>query len=336
MQLLHKFTPAFWKIYLNLLISNSYYKLRKNICKTFVYDIIYLKNRYFKAKINRSDSPKEGGNMDFSYYKNFIVIVETGSISAAAKKLNLAQSALSTQVKRIEEDYGAKLLRMGRGQRTLELTEAGRVFFKQAKYLCSVDDTTRTEINNCAAGLSGTLKISVSPALAPYFIKSYLQAFCKLYPQIQYQIYEVPVEEQVKQLEAGFTDLGVANAPLPEPHLFQVIATKRRNFFLVAREENRWIRKADHSLKFEDLQNIPLSVNFASLPVLEAAGREHNFQPYILLSATTRNSPLAFAAAGQYLYAPYPPTRHSRWLTPAWPLRERKSALQVFNDVAVQ
>jgi DNA-binding transcriptional LysR family regulator len=107
--------------------------------------------------------------MDFSYYKNFIVIVETGSISAAAKKLNLAQSALSTQVKRIEEDYGAKLLRMGRGQRTLELTEAGRVFFKQAKYLCSVDDTTRTEINNCAAGLSGTLKISVSPALGSLF-----------------------------------------------------------------------------------------------------------------------------------------------------------------------
>jgi DNA-binding transcriptional LysR family regulator len=94
--------------------------------------------------------------MDFSYYRNFVVIVETGSLSAAAEKLCLAQSALSNQVRHLEEEYGAKLILMGRGQRTLDLTDAGRVFFKQAQYLCAVEDTTRTEIKNCAAGLAGT------------------------------------------------------------------------------------------------------------------------------------------------------------------------------------
>jgi DNA-binding transcriptional LysR family regulator len=236
--------------------------------------------------------------MDFSYYRNFVVIVETGSLSAAATKLCLAQSALSNQVRHLEEEYGAKLLLMGRGQRTLDLTDAGRVFFKQAQYLCAVEDTTRTEIKNCAAGLAGLLKLSVSTALAPHFVRHDLQGFIKLYPQVRYQVYEAPVLDQIRQLTEGMADIGVANAPLPEPHQFRILARTRQNFYVVGQKNNPWLDGQAASYTCRDLRGIPLCANFVSQPLITEACAAYDFVPRLLLGATTRNTPLALASCG--------------------------------------
>ena len=64
--------------------------------------------------------------MDFAFYRNFITVVETGSISTAAQKLDIVQPALSAQIKTLEKAYGMQLLKMHRGKRHIELTEAGQ------------------------------------------------------------------------------------------------------------------------------------------------------------------------------------------------------------------
>ena len=60
--------------------------------------------------------------MTLDSYRNFVTIVDCGSIVAAANKLLIAQPSLSNQLKNIEKTYGAKLLL--RGNRSLELTDA--------------------------------------------------------------------------------------------------------------------------------------------------------------------------------------------------------------------
>ena len=75
--------------------------------------------------------------MDFDFYRNFIVVAETGNISAAAKRLNLVQPALSAQIKTLEKYYQTQLFKTGRGKRHIELTEAGEAFLFQAKLLCN-------------------------------------------------------------------------------------------------------------------------------------------------------------------------------------------------------
>ena len=236
--------------------------------------------------------------MDFSYYRNFVVIVETGSLSAAAAKLCLAQSALSNQVRHLEEEYGSKLLLMGRGQRTLDLTDAGRIFFQQAQYLCAVEDTTRTEIKNCAAGLAGMLKLSISTALAPQFVRHDLQDFIKLYPQVRYQVYEASVLDQVRQLTEGMVDVGVANAPLPEQHRFRILTRTRQDFYVVGQKNNPWLDGRAAAYTCRDLRGAPLSANFVSQPLITEACEAYDFVPRMLLSATTRNTPLALASCG--------------------------------------
>ena len=53
--------------------------------------------------------------MDIEYYRNFIAIVEAGSISAAAKQIAIAQPALSNQLKVLQKRFGTQLLHVRRG-----------------------------------------------------------------------------------------------------------------------------------------------------------------------------------------------------------------------------
>lgn len=90
--------------------------------------------------------------MDIEYYRNFITIVECGNLSRAAEVINIAQPALSYQVKILEAMFGAQLINLQRGVRKLELTEAGHILFRYAQDLVSLEDNLRTEIADCVNG----------------------------------------------------------------------------------------------------------------------------------------------------------------------------------------
>ncbi|MBQ3159193.1 MAG: LysR family transcriptional regulator, partial [Clostridia bacterium] len=72
--------------------------------------------------------------MNLQYYYNFVTIVEEGSLTAASRKLHIAQPALSNQIKAMEEKYGTRLF--FRGARRLELTDAGMILYQKAKRMC--------------------------------------------------------------------------------------------------------------------------------------------------------------------------------------------------------
>ena len=69
--------------------------------------------------------------MTLDSYKNFVAIVESGSILAAANKLLIAQPSLSNQLKNIEKNYGAQLLI--RVSRSLELTDVNKIHIMQVR-----------------------------------------------------------------------------------------------------------------------------------------------------------------------------------------------------------
>ena len=63
----------------------------------------------------------------------FLAIVEQGSVTGAAESLFLTQSTLSNRLRVLEEELGTQLFRRGRGQRRIELTEAGERFIPLAE-----------------------------------------------------------------------------------------------------------------------------------------------------------------------------------------------------------
>lgn len=67
--------------------------------------------------------------MDIEYYRNFIAIVEAGSISAAAKQIAIAQPALSNQLKVLQKRFGTQLLHVRRGAVTALSLRMQAVFY---------------------------------------------------------------------------------------------------------------------------------------------------------------------------------------------------------------
>ena len=106
--------------------------------------------------------------MTLESYRNFVAIVECGSIMAAANQLLIAQPSLSNQLKNIEAYYGAKLLI--RNRHKLELTDAGRVFYLHAREICQAEEKLQNEIHNKKTAFSELLKLSIPAGNSAYFL----------------------------------------------------------------------------------------------------------------------------------------------------------------------
>jgi len=101
--------------------------------------------------------------MNIEHYRNYIAIVETGSLTGAANKMHIAQSALSSMLKNMERSFGTTLIIANRGIRKIELTDAGRILYEKARYICNLEELAYSEVADCADGGTGILRISLSP-----------------------------------------------------------------------------------------------------------------------------------------------------------------------------
>ncbi|KAA3400245.1 LysR family transcriptional regulator, partial [Akkermansia muciniphila] len=146
--------------------------------------------------------------MDTKLLRNFIAIVEQGSMTAAAKKLYVAQPALSNQLRVLEKELGARLLE--RTSRRQELTPAGQALYRQAKLMVSLENAVKQEVRDQRDGAAGTLRIALNPSTAITLLDGWLLEFAQCCPNVRYELYEVDSFEVVKLLESGVVDVGVA------------------------------------------------------------------------------------------------------------------------------
>ena len=89
--------------------------------------------------------------MEFDFYRNFLVLAESNTMSAAARKLNIVQTALSSQITKLEEYYGVKLVKRQKGSKHIELTAAGIEFAGKVRTLCQSEDELALAMENMMA-----------------------------------------------------------------------------------------------------------------------------------------------------------------------------------------
>jgi DNA-binding transcriptional LysR family regulator len=95
--------------------------------------------------------------MELRHLRYFVTVAELGNLAQAARRLNVAQSALSRQIQDLERELGAPLLeRLPRG---MQLTEAGRAFLEHARRALAEADAGATAVREVAAGAAGMLRI---------------------------------------------------------------------------------------------------------------------------------------------------------------------------------
>ena len=109
--------------------------------------------------------------MDLKQLRYFMAIVEERQITAAARRLHMAQPPLSNQMKMLEDEIGLKLFQ--RGPHHIELTEAGELLAARAAQLLDMAAMTKRELKDFRQGLCGTLAIGTVSSLVHRTASSY-------------------------------------------------------------------------------------------------------------------------------------------------------------------
>lgn len=114
----------------------------------------------------------------------FVLAAETGSFSAAGRRLNLSPSAVSKLVSRIEDRLGTRLL--VRSTRALRLTPEGEVYLQRAQViLAEIEEAERLVANGAEAVPRGRLRVNAGVGIGVRLIVPLVPAFLELYPQVE-------------------------------------------------------------------------------------------------------------------------------------------------------
>lgn len=235
--------------------------------------------------------------MNLEFYKNFIAMVEAGGMNKAAKKIHVAQPALTRQLKILEKSYNTILVKPRKGKHNLELTESGWILYRQARQICEADSAAHVEIASLDKGLSGTIRLSLSPSLMPMIIKKGIQPFHEQYRDMAFQIRESYQVSLANEVRRGISEMGIMNAPLPDPSLFRILHTEDASLVVVGlKDSTLFMDKAPLSAR--DLAGVPLAVSRSTEDAVSRFFQDANIRPNILFSVDARSSALQMAQKG--------------------------------------
>ena len=97
--------------------------------------------------------------MELRQLRYFVTVVEEKTVTAAARKLNMTQPPLTTQLKLLEKELGCPLF--AREGRRLTLTDAGRHFYQRACGILGMCESAAAQMRDFHQGVAGTLRIGV-------------------------------------------------------------------------------------------------------------------------------------------------------------------------------
>jgi DNA-binding transcriptional LysR family regulator len=122
----------------------------------------------------------------FEDLQAFVAVVEAGSFTAAAERLDTAKSAVSRRVSALEERLGVQLLR--RTTRTLNLTDTGRSFYEHAARILADLDEAESAAQQEHGELRGTLRVALPMSFGVRHMCKPIAAFSKRHPKIRFDL----------------------------------------------------------------------------------------------------------------------------------------------------
>lgn len=183
----------------------------------------------------------------------FVGIAETGRFSEASKKYFVTQSAVSQQIKLLEEELDTQLF--VRQSHCVVLTESGQAMLPIARKVLNGVAECRDCIDSLKGLLCGTLNIGLTFSLEPY-IRETMLAFMALYPKVKVNAYYNSLSDLLRMLRSGEIDIlfsmmptsaheFVTSVPLLE---YRLAAIMRKSHPLATKEKLRFSDFMPHKL----------------------------------------------------------------------------------------
>jgi LysR family carnitine catabolism transcriptional activator len=139
-----------------------------------------------------------------------LVLGRTLNFRQAAAQLHLSQSALSTQIQRIEDALGVRLF--DRTTRTVRLTAAGEVFMQQAAALQVAFRDAIAAVSGIASAEHGQVSVAALPSLAARLLPRVLMAYRQAHPQVALKVRDTLSGPAFDLVRAGDVDFALTAA----------------------------------------------------------------------------------------------------------------------------
>jgi len=218
--------------------------------------------------------------LDIDQLRTFIAIAETGSFTKAAEVVNKTQSAVSMQMKRLEERLARAIF--ARDGRASKLTEDGTRLLDYARRLVKLNVETVAAFSDAA--LSGRVRLGVPDDYADRYLPEIMARFSRAYPGVELTVLCEPSVELIERIDASKIDLAIITN-----------CDSRRAAETFRRERLLWVTSNRHPTHMEN--PVPLALGrpscawrTTSIERLESIGR-----PYRLLYSSSNAGAVAAA-----------------------------------------
>lgn len=241
----------------------------------------------------------------------FKTVAQQGSFTTAASLLRLSQSAISQQIKGLEDECGVLLF--DRSSRIVRLTDAGQVFLTRVEQILAQVENARIEMAEMAGGAKGRCRIASLPSMAAYFLPRAIAQFQQRYPGVDLQLRESLQQQLLEWVQQGMVDFSIMGLPVPDDQL-ESKALWQDEFVLMVPHGHllagrRGVALTD--LACERFILYPSGAGGRDL-FIEACERA-GFEPHVVFESDDRETILGLVAAGVGItILPRLTARHSR------------------------
>lgn len=232
--------------------------------------------------------------MNLKQLRYFLTIVEEGQITAAAKRLHIAQPPLSFQLRLLEEELGVQLIK--RGSRSITLTPAGKLLKKRAEQIFSLTTSTVRELELYGSGEAGTLSIGTISSSSPIIPNESILSFAKKHQYVRFDIHEGNSFEVIDMLDKGIIDIGIVRTPFSTKGLNIRYAKLEPIIAVIPPGEN--VGEHGSEVTLSELQDKPLIIYRRFNELIHQAFAKEEITPHIRCRNDDARTTLNWTKAG--------------------------------------
>ena len=150
-----------------------------------------------------------------SKYRVFCTVVELGSFTQAANKLNYSQSAVSQTIKALEQELGTTLV--SRQTHRLQLTRDGESYLPFLQEIAAAEARLERRKEELSQMQNSEIRLGTFTSISRTYLPPRIQAFSARYPGVHFSMRQGEYDEIAQWLSDGRIDLGFTNLDADQP-----------------------------------------------------------------------------------------------------------------------
>jgi LysR family transcriptional regulator, benzoate and cis,cis-muconate-responsive activator of ben and cat genes len=163
--------------------------------------------------------------MELRHLRYFVVVVREANFTRAAELLHVAQPPLSRQIQQLEDELGVPLLLRSR---PLRLTDAGRVFYEQARQILNRVEQMESATRRVGKSKRSVLSIGFVPSMLSAGLPSLVRRLREHDPDLDLQLIELMSVQQPEALTSGRIDIGFGRIRTSDPGIERLVLREER------------------------------------------------------------------------------------------------------------